>query len=158
MAGPNRRPNAGDVSMKRRDFFAAAGASAVALTTLPCGLAAQSDPAAAAEQYGVGDFVLRRARPNLSVVHRETPERLLWESEPDGNFLVCEQAVADIKAFGMPEALMIFAARSRRAMRSTIDAISAAGSMASVTGSLMQIAMPSLRRGSCCARGRTHFA
>ena len=89
MARPNHRRNAGDAGMKRRDFFAAAGASAVALTTLPRGLAAQSDSAAvAAEQYEVGDFVLRRGGPNLSVVHRGAPERLLWESEPDGNFLV----------------------------------------------------------------------
>ena len=124
--------------MKRRDFFAAAGASAVALTTLPRGLAAQFGSAAvAAEQYEIGDFVLRRTALNLSVVHRAAPERLLWESEPDGNFLVGEQAVADIETFGRRKAPMTFATRSRRRYENpTIDAISAAGSTASVTGSL----------------------
>ena len=124
--------------MKRRDFFAAAGASAVALATLPRGLAAQSGSSAvAAEQYEIGDFVLRRAGPNLSVVHRSAPERLLWESEPDGNFLVGEQAVADIETFGTPEgAYDIRDTVSARYEHPTIDAISAAGSTASVTGSL----------------------
>ena len=124
--------------MKRRDFFAAAGASAVALATLPRDLAAQTgSTTAAAEQYPVGDFVVRRAGLKLSVIHRDAPERLLWESEPGGNFLVGEQAVADIKTFGTPEgAYDISDTVSARYENPTIDAISAAGSTASVTGSL----------------------
>lgn len=56
------------------------------------------------EQYPIGDFILQRIGTNqLQVVHKQLPQRVLWQSAADGNFLIAEKATADIKEFGKPQ-------------------------------------------------------
>jgi alpha-glucosidase len=86
--------------MKRREFLTAS-VSTIAATTLPEAPTAQ--PPAAGQQYPVGDFILQRTGIHLHIVHRLNPEGLLWESAPDGNFIIAEMATANIRIFGTPE-------------------------------------------------------
>jgi len=87
------------VNLKRRELFTA-GLSAVALASVPGGI---SSAAAADEHYQIGDFVLTRTRRGLRVSHQQERDRVIWETESEGNFLSAEQATAAIKEFGAPE-------------------------------------------------------
>ena len=123
------------MDLKRRGFLAA-GVSAVAIATLPSGGAAQQ-AAEAGERYPIGDFILTRAAGGLRISHKRKPERVIWESEPAGNFIVAEQAKATIKEFGAPEGTFeIKDAVSASYQKPTIDAIDAAGDTATVSGKL----------------------
>ena len=123
------------MNLKRRDFFAA-GASAVAIATLPGGIAAQ--PAATpGEHYPVGDFILTRTERGLQVSHKQEPDRVIWESEPEGNFISAERATVSISEFGAPEGTFeISDTVSASYEKPTIEAINAAGNTATVSGVL----------------------
>jgi alpha-glucosidase (family GH31 glycosyl hydrolase) len=117
--------------MKRRDFLAAgAGAAAAGL--------ARSARAQAGGALPVGNFLLSRAGGVLSVAHRAAPERVLWETDPEGNFLAAERATADNRVHGRPEGSFdIVDAVAARWDRPTIDAIDARPDVATVTGLLI---------------------
>ena len=120
--------------MKRRDFLV--GASAVVAAALPQAASAQSN-AGEGDKYPVGDFILRRAGGILRVSHRQKPERVLWESAPDGNFLAAEKAVANVREFGTPEGSFQISDRvSERYERASIEAIDLAQNRATVSGRL----------------------
>jgi sulfoquinovosidase len=89
------------MAVGRRAFLTAA-VSAVAAAALEQRTLAQSfgEPG---QEHRIGDFILDRTGSSLRVRHRKNLERTLWESAPDGNFVVAEQAAADIRAFGTPE-------------------------------------------------------
>ena len=123
------------MNLKRRDFFAA-GASAAAIATLPGGIAAP--PAAAPdEHYPVGDFILTRTERGLQVSHKQEPDRVIWESEPEGNFIIAERATVSISEFGAPEGTFeISDTVSASYEKPTIEAINAAGNTTTVSGVL----------------------
>jgi alpha-glucosidase len=121
--------------MKRREFLAA-GASAALAAALPQVTSAQPD-ASEGESHPVGDFILQRAGGVLRVAHRQQPERVLWESAPDGNFIIAEKAVANIRDFGTPQgSFNISDAISASYGRASIDAIDLAPNRATISGAL----------------------
>jgi hypothetical protein len=65
--------------VKRRDFLAAGATLAAAAGV---GRTARAQPA-----LPVGDFLLARSGRVLTVAHRAEPDRVLWETDPQGNFL-----------------------------------------------------------------------
>jgi alpha-glucosidase len=127
------------MKLGRRRFLAAgagAGASALVAAALPQAVAAPSD-AGSAERYPIGDFILHRDGGALSVSHIKSPDRMIWQSAADGNFLVAEKAKATIKAFGTPEgAYSITDTISASYAHPTIAAIDAAAAKLTVTGKL----------------------
>ncbi|HZV20265.1 MAG TPA: alpha-glucosidase [Hyphomicrobiales bacterium] len=89
------------------------------------------------EVYSIGDFALRQVGRSLQVLQKSAPERVLWETDPSGEFLVAETAIADIKAFGTPEgAYEIVDKVSASYAHPTIEAIKVEGSRATVLGKL----------------------
>ena len=86
--------------MKRRDFLVLAASSA-ATAALPAASPSAADEAV--EGRAVGDFLVRRAGGGVQVAHRRAPQRVLWETAANGNFLVAEKATADVREFGEPE-------------------------------------------------------
>jgi sulfoquinovosidase len=127
-----RMAGGGDMDLKRRGFLAA-GASAIAVASLPG--AAATEPAG--EHYPVGDFILTHTNGGLRVAHRRKPDRIIWESGPDGNFIIAEQASATIKEFGAPEGTFeITDAVSESYEKPTIEAIKSANGAATVSGTL----------------------
>ena len=123
------------MDLKRRGFLAA-GVSAVAVATLPSGGAAQQ-AAEAGERHPIGDFILTRTSGGLRISHQRKPDRVIWETEPAGNFIVAEQAKAIVKEFGAPEGTFeIKDEVSASYQKPTIDAIDTAGDTATVSGKL----------------------
>ena len=84
--------------MKRREFLVGTG-GVLAGTALAAGAQAQQADAA----WPVGDFVLQRRGKVLAVVHADEPGRVLWETDPEGNFLVAERATFHNRVTGIPE-------------------------------------------------------
>jgi alpha-glucosidase len=121
--------------MKRRDFLSA-GVGALATTSLPHGVLSQSSPSAT-ETHPIGDFLLTRTATGLQVAHRSAPERIIWDTVADGDFLVAEIAAADIREFGTPEgSFEITDTVSASFGQPTIEAIAVDGRAAVVTGKL----------------------
>ena len=87
------------MDVKRRDLFASSVA-AVTLAALPRHAAAAVD---AGTNYPVGDFILRRTDRGLSVAHSNEPDRILWATQSEGDFLAVEKASATIREVGSPE-------------------------------------------------------
>lgn len=120
--------------MKRREFLV--GASAVVAAALPQATSAQSD-AGEADRHPIGDFILQHAGRVLRVSHRQKPERVLWKTAPDGNFIIAEKAVANVREFGTPQgSFQISDTVSAAYGRPSIDAIDLAPSRATVSGRL----------------------
>ncbi|MGD0421013.1 MAG: hypothetical protein ABSA68_15755 [Xanthobacteraceae bacterium] len=119
------------MTVRRRDFLVA-GVSAVAAAALEQKTSAQ--PAVvASEKHPVGEFILDRTDNSLRVTHRRNPDRVLWESAADGNFVIAEKAAADIRAFGAPEgSYKIRDTVAETFERPSIDAIDLATGRASV--------------------------
>jgi hypothetical protein len=123
------------MDMKRRQVLAMS-ASAFAGAMLP-GAAVEKSAAATQSLNPIGDFILGRAGIGLQIMHRLKPDRILWETEPDGNFIVAEAATADIKEFGAPEGTFsIIDTVSASYQKPTIDDIAFAGGGATVSGTL----------------------
>ena len=81
------------MNLNRRGLFAI-GLAAVAVPALPRDAAAAVD---AGTTYPVGDFLLPRAEKGLSVAHKQSPDRVIWATQSDGNFLAAEEASAQVK-------------------------------------------------------------
>jgi len=123
------------VQVKRRRLLTAS-ASAVALTTLSSSPAAQV-AANAVQSYTVGDFVLHRQGSGLRIAHRQSPDRVLWQSADDADFIVAETADAKINAFGTPQgSYEITDSISATFGRPSIVSISTAPDRATVSGML----------------------
>ncbi len=124
------------MAVGRREFLTAAASAVAAAAGLE--QEAYAQPAAMPGQaQAVGEFILDRTGNGLRVLHRRSPDRVLWESAVDGNFLVAEQAKADIDAFGTPEgSYKIKDTISATFERPSIDAIELAPNRASVSGRL----------------------
>jgi alpha-glucosidase len=121
--------------MKRRQVLAMS-ASAIAGAMLPR-VAVEQSAAATRNRNPIGDFILGRTGVGLQVMHRLKPGHILWETEPDGNFIVAEVAAADIKEFGAPEGTFsIVDTVSASYQKPTIDDIVFAGGGATVSGTL----------------------
>ncbi|WP_052003332.1 alpha-glucosidase [Microvirga sp. BSC39] len=119
--------------MKRRDFLTI-GAGALAVTTLPNAVAAQ---ASAVEMHSLGSFLLTRTATGLQVAHKNAPDRVIWDTVADGDFLTAEIATADIREFGTPEgSFEIIDAVSTSFTQPTIETIAVDGNTALVTGKL----------------------
>jgi len=86
--------------MKRREFLVLAASSA-ATATLPVAPASAAEEAV--EERAIGDFLVRRVGPGLQVAHSRAPQRILWETAANGNFLAAEKATAKVREFGTPE-------------------------------------------------------
>ena len=103
------------MKLKRREFLAA-GAAAMAAASLPRDATAQE--AAAGEEHPIGEFILKRSGDGLRVAHKSKPDRVIWETAPGGNFIIAENAKADIKDFGTPEAFFTLPTPCRLPTRS----------------------------------------
>ena len=80
---------------------------------------------------------MQRVRKGLRVTHRRNPNRALWESAVDGNFIIAEKATADIHAFGTPEGSYTIRDKVAAAYgRPSIDAIVSASDSLTVSGRL----------------------
>jgi sulfoquinovosidase len=125
------------MDVKRRELLTLA-ATAVAAAAIEQRASAQTPaPLAADNQYPVGEFILQRAGKALRVVHQRNPNRVLWESAADGNFIIAEDAAADIRAFGTPEGAYTIRDKVSAAYeQASIDAIDVAADRATVTGQL----------------------
>ncbi len=120
--------------MKRRDFLV--GASAIVAAALPQATSAQS-AAGEGDKHPVGDFILQRAGGVLRVSHQQKPGRVLWETAPDGNFIIAEKAVANVREFGTPEgSFQISDTVAASYGRPSIDAIDVAQNRTTVSGRL----------------------
>ena len=82
--------------MKRREFLAS-GAAATAVAGIAAGAAAAERTLAA------GDFRITVAGGVITVAHAAEPGRVLWETDPDGQFLIAERASAVNHVRGIPE-------------------------------------------------------
>ncbi len=123
------------MAVGRRAFLTAA-ASAVAAATLEQKVAAQS-ASAPGVRHPIGEFILDRTGNGLRVLHSRDPDRVLWETAPDGNFIIAEQAVADIAAFGTPEgSYKIKDAVAEIFDRPSIETVDFAPNRASISGRL----------------------
>jgi alpha-glucosidase len=122
------------MTIRRRELLkATAAATVAAFTEVPPSRAATSS----GERYPVGDFILGRTAAGLQVTQRLKPDRILWESAPDGNFIIAEIAKADIQAFGTPEgSFEIVDAIATTYEHPTFDAIAVASSSVTVSGKL----------------------
>ena len=47
-------------------------------------------------------FILRSFESGLQILHKNAPDRILWETVANGTFITAEGAVANIKDFGTP--------------------------------------------------------
>ena len=125
--------------MKRREFLAT-GASAAVAAALPRAASARDAapmPVPVWEKHRVGDFILQRAGGILRVAHQRMPERILFETAPDGNFIIAENAQADVHAFGTPQGSFTIKDRILAAyLRPSIDSIEPDGAGLSVSGKL----------------------
>jgi sulfoquinovosidase len=123
--------------MRRREFLEK-GASVAVLAALPRTRPTRAETAPPApKSYSVGDFILQHAGKMLRVVHRLKPERVLWESAPDGNFVVAETAVANVREFGTPQGSFRIDDRvSASYGRPSINAVDLAPNRAHVSGRL----------------------
>ena len=122
--------------MKRREFLALAASSA-ATAAMPAPPTIAADSAAPTEERAAGDFLVRRIGAVVAVAHRNAPQRVLWETAANGNFLVAEKATADIREFGEPEGS--FEIRDKIAAsydRATVDAFDGDPTRASFAGRL----------------------
>jgi alpha-glucosidase len=121
--------------MKRRNFLSA-GAGALAATSLPQGVSAQSTPLVA-ETHRIGNFLLVRTVTGLQIAHRAALDRVIWDTVADGNFISAETATADIREFGTPEgSFEITDTVSASFNQPTIESIVTGGDTAVVTGKL----------------------
>lgn len=121
--------------MKRREFLSASLLTATA-AALPHTAGAQSASLPIAT-YPVGDFILRRTRNGLQAAHKSQPNRVIWDTAPDGEFLIAETATADIQSFGTPAgSFEIKDTVSASYTKPTIDALVRSGASARVTGQL----------------------
>jgi sulfoquinovosidase len=119
------------MTMRRREFLTASATAAAAVALQPAAIA----QSAAGEDHPLGDFILRRLESSLQIFHKNKPDRVLWETAPDGNFIIAETAAADIKDFGTPMGFFsITDTVSASYRKPTIDKIDVAGSTATVTG------------------------
>jgi alpha-glucosidase len=120
--------------MKRREFLVFAASSA-ATAALPVAPASAAD--GAAEERAIGEFLVRRVGVDVQVAHRRAPQRLLWETAADGNFLVAERATADVREFGTPEGSFDIRDKiSASYDRPTIDSFDGDSTRASFAGRL----------------------
>jgi len=120
--------------MKRRQFLiSGAGGAAIALAT---GVQTAEGAPPDVRSYAIGDFELLRMPNAIAVRHKSQPERFLWEAG-EGGFLVAEQATASIRAFGRPEgAYDIRDKIETKFEHATIQNISVADTIATLTGEL----------------------
>ncbi|HET9069697.1 MAG TPA: TIM-barrel domain-containing protein, partial [Amaricoccus sp.] len=92
--------------MRRRQFLAGGGALAgtgLAGRARAQGAAAGSAAGSGDGSWPVGDFILSRRGGVLEVVHGSEPERVIWETDPAGNFLAAERASFHNRVTGIPE-------------------------------------------------------
>ncbi len=123
------------MTMRRRDFLTASVTAAAAGVLSVDGVAQQST--AAGEEHPVGDFILRHTGNGLQIVHKNQPDRVLWDTAPEGAFLTAETALADVKDFGTPMGFFsINDTVSASYEKPTIDDIDITGSTATVSGTL----------------------
>jgi sulfoquinovosidase len=126
------------MTMRRREFMTA-GAMAAAAAALPVDGNAQRTNAS--EDHSVGDFILRHFENGLQILHKNKPDRILWETVPDGTFITADSAVAEIKDFGTPMGFFsITDSVSVSYGNPTIDKIEVAGGTATVSGRLTSAA------------------
>jgi sulfoquinovosidase len=122
------------MTMRRREFLTATATAAAAVALPVDGKAQQSS---AGEDHPLGDFILRRLGDALQILHNKKSDRILWETVPDGHFIVAETALADIKDFGTPMGFFsITDSVSASYGKPTIESIEIAGSRATVSGTL----------------------
>ena len=121
------------MTLRRREFLTASATAAVVAALSP---GATAEPAAG-EDHPVGDFILRRRSNDLQISHKLKPDRILWETALDGDFIIAETATADIKDFGTPMGFFsISDTASASYGKPTIDKIEVVGSTATVSGTL----------------------
>ncbi len=122
--------------MKRRDFLRA-GATAAAAAALPAASFAANAAAANPDDRPVGNFILRRTDKGLQVLHSHSPDRVIWETAGDGNYIAAETVTADIKEFGTPQgAFEITDTVSATWNQPTIDTIDPGDKSVAVRGKL----------------------
>ena len=110
------------MDLKRRDLFTA-GAAALGASLLP-GCAVPQDPAGT--DYPAGDFIVRRLRGGLQVLHARGGDRVIWATAPGGDFIGAEVATAAIKEVGAPQGTFEIADTVQATYeRPTIDSVSA---------------------------------
>lgn len=123
------------MAVGRREFLTVA-ASAVTAAALERRTLAQPF-GAPNQEHRIGDFILDRSGSSLRVLHRRNPAHILWESAPDGNFIVAEKAAADIRTFGTPEGSYRIKDRVAAAFdRPSIDIVDVAPDRAIISGRL----------------------
>jgi sulfoquinovosidase len=123
--------------MDRREFISSAGATAVVLASSSPPSAAAPATDLLAESYPIGNFILRRSGNRLAVLDSEMPERILWETPADGNFIGAQNAMETIKAFGTPEGSYDITDQVSASYESpTIAAIELASGKATIAGQL----------------------
>jgi alpha-glucosidase len=120
------------MTLRRREFLTASATAAVAVALSP-GVTAEP---AAGEDHPVGDFILRRRSNGLQILHKLRPDRILWETAVDGDFIIAEKATSDIKDFGTPSFFSITDTVSVSYGKPAIDKIEVVGSTATVSGTL----------------------
>lgn len=124
------------MALGRREFLTTA-ASAVAAATLEQKKIAAQSAASPGERHPIGQFIFDRTASGFRLLHSGSPERVLWESPPDGNFIIAEKATADIAAFGTPEgSYRIKDAVTAVFDRASVEAIDFAPNRARVAGRL----------------------
>ncbi len=79
------------------------GTTALAGAGLAAGVSAQTAGPAPENSWTVGDFVLQRRGAVLAVVHGSAPDRVIWETDRDGDFLAAERATFRNRVTGIPE-------------------------------------------------------
>jgi alpha-glucosidase len=123
------------MDLKRRHFLAA-GASAVATAGLS-GAARAQVAAKTDDRRAIGDFLLARVGRGLRVSHRREPDRVLWQTASNGDFLAAETAIATIKEYGAPEgSFSVSDAVKATFGKPSIDSFAVDGAKATVTGNL----------------------
>ncbi|MBO1908173.1 alpha-glucosidase [Microvirga sp. 3-52] len=81
--------------------------------------------------------MLARTATGLQVAHRAVPDRVIWDTIAEGNFLTAEIATADIREFGTPEgSFEVTDTVSASFGQSTIETIVVDGNAAVGTGKL----------------------
>ena len=124
------------MGLKRRDLFTA-GAAALGASVLPgCGV--PQDPTGT--DYPAGDFIVRRLRGGLQVLHARGGDRVIWATAPGGDFIGAEVATAAIKEVGAPQGTFEIADTVQATYeRPTIDSVTANGARIVVIGKLQGV-------------------
>ena len=86
------------MTMRRREFLTA-GATAAAAAALPINGYPQQVNGPKSTRSAIYPAELRERLP---ILHKNAPDRILWETVANGTFITAEGAVANIKDFGTP--------------------------------------------------------